>query len=143
MSTPSRYIACFDGGLQRGNAGQGRLQLRLRPRGIQLGATAAFQQGDGQLQGLPLILGILPRHREPILGATQLEIVARHLGQQAHDHIPAIGLGGPDVGRAGLDGAPHPPEEIQLPARIESDVVQFDVAVTPGEPAPCSTRSRV
>jgi hypothetical protein len=114
-----------------GNAGQGRLPLRLRLRGIQLGTPAAFEQCHGQVQGLLLIRRILPRHGEPVLGATQCKIVARHLRQQAHDHIPAVGFGGPDVGLARLNGAPHTPEEVQFPTRIESDVVQLDVAIGP------------
>lgn len=103
--------------------------MRLRPRRIELGAAAPFQQGDGQVQGLPLILGILARHRKPVLRPPQDKIVARHLGQQAHNGISEIGLGGPDVGCTRFDGASHPPEEVQLPTRIESDVVQFDVAI--------------
>ena len=45
--------------------------MRLRPRGIQLSAAAPFQQSDGQIQGLPLILGIPARYGEPVLRPPQ------------------------------------------------------------------------
>ena len=54
-----------------------------------------------------------------VLLPSELDVIESHFADQAYDHVLACGLGHPHISSAGLDGAPHPAEDIQLPRRIE------------------------
>ena len=118
-----------DGRLERRNTGPGGIELGLRPRGIERGAPAALQAGDGQSERLALVVGVARGDRELMLSAAQLEVVARDLGQQAHQDIVQGSLSGITLRGAGFDGAAHTAEEIELPEGIEPGVVELTIPI--------------
>ncbi len=64
-----------------------------------------------------------------MLRAAQLEIIARDLGQQAHQDIVQGSLGGITLRGAGLDGATHAAEQIELPEGVEPGVVELTIPI--------------
>ena len=118
-----------DGRLERENTGPGGIELGPRPRGIERRAPAALQARDGQSERLTLVVGVVPGDRELMLGPAQLEVIARHLGQQAHEDIVQGSLGGITLRGAGLNGAAHAAEEIELPERVEPNVVELTIPI--------------
>ena len=65
------------------------------------------------------------RDVDALLKGAQLDVVARHLGRQRHQDVPARLHGGQQVGIGGLDVAPDAAEDVQLPAGIEAGIVRI------------------
>src|SRR5258708_9896924 len=66
---------------------------------------------------------VFSRHDEALLGASQLKIIARHLGGDGHLRVLKVCLLSPQVGACGLDRTAHMTKEIDLPRGIEPQAV--------------------
>ena len=98
-----------------GMDGEGRLPLRLGPRGVELVAPARLETSAGELQRTQLVIAVALGERQLILQAAQDEVVARHLGDDADSRIAQRRNAGADVGAGRFDIAPDTAEQIELP----------------------------
>src|SRR4030095_7175357 len=90
---------------------------------ILLLAKTGIAANLSETQGFPLVQQAAVRHRELLLEATQLEIVARHFRRDADAHVIDIrreAVGGRS-GRAHLGS--NAAEYIDLPERVEAETV--------------------
>src|SRR3989442_7571144 len=97
------------------DTGEGKVKLGFGARYIQLGPSPRFEQDTREVHSLPLILGILARHGELVLGAAELKVVAGHFRQETDGYITTRGFNSLDVGCAGLNGTTYTSKEIHLP----------------------------
>src|ERR1035441_6492503 len=66
----------FDGGFQRRDGGQRGFELGARAGGVEFGGASGLGLRDRYVQGLALVVRITTGHRQLVLGAAQLEVVA-------------------------------------------------------------------
>ncbi len=70
---------------------------------------------------------VLPRHGQALLGAPQLEIIARHLGSDADLRVLIVRPFGAQVSARGLDRTAHVTEEIELPCGVKPEAVALRI----------------
>ena len=102
-----------------------RGELRLRARGVELGAAAGIETHLRELERRLLVRDVAARHVELLLLAAQLEVGARDFGRHDHLHVVQRGFLGAEIGTACFEPAAHAAEEVELPERIEARVVEL------------------
>src|SRR6185369_667519 len=105
----------LNGGLQRRDRRKGLVEQRTAAGDIKVGAAPSFEAVSSDLEGLGLDVGVPVSDVELVLRATQLEIIAGHLGGDAHQHVEAVGLRSSELGTGSLHRSPDAPEKIELP----------------------------
>jgi len=113
------------GGFESGNGGLGVGHLGLGAQHVEAGGQAGVELRLGQREPIALDGQILLRHRQLPLGAAQLDVVARHFGEQGQGDIAAI-LHRRLIGSlGGFDGAALATEEVDFPGGIEAYLVKI------------------
>ena len=69
--------------------------------------------------------GILARDRELVLESAQFEIIARHFGDDAHEHVESRGFRNRKPGVGSLHRTPDATEQIEFPGGVEAGVVKL------------------
>src|SRR6185312_8193331 len=100
------------GRLERWNRGLSGLQACATALYIEFRATACLVKQLRELESLMLGAQVLPRHDETLLGAPQLEIIARHLGSDGHLRVLIVRLLGPQISARGLHRTAYMTKEI-------------------------------
>ena len=113
--------------LERRDGAERAGQLRLRARGVELGAAAGIEPRLGEIQRRLLVHHVALRDVELLLEAAQLEVGARHLGRHDDLRIALGRLDGAELRVAGLDAAADAAEEVEFPERVEARVVELAV----------------
>jgi len=113
------------GHFQQRDVGLDRLQAGAAALHIQFAAGTQFPARLGQLLRIAQVFQRVLGHRDALLRATQLEVVACHFGSDQHLRIGQVGLLGTEIGACGFCSAALAAEQIQLPARIEAELVAF------------------
>ena len=122
-----------DGLLRRG------LEQRDRGRGrgrLGLGAGHVQPAHEPRQEALPcdagaagLGLQVPAGDGDPLLERAQVDVRLGDLAREAHEHVAPRRFGPREVRLGGFDRATHPAEEVQLPAGVETGLVQgADVA---------------
>ena len=109
--------------LQSRDHGGGGRHLGVGVGDVQAAHEPAFEPLAGQPGALLLRGQVLPCDVDPLLKGAQFDVIARHLGRQRHQHIPATLDGGLQIGIGGLDAASDAAEDVQLPAGVEAGIV--------------------
>ncbi len=110
-----RRDARFDGRDTRRGAGD-----------VLLLADAGIAPDLREAQRLALVDETPLGHRELLLEAAQLEVVARHLRGHAHAHVIGLGLEALGVGRSRPHLRADAAEHVDLPERIEAGAIRRD-----------------
>ena len=97
---------------------------RLRPLGVERRAAPGRQPVLGERNGATLVLRVASRDSELLLGATQLEVRARHLGGERHLNVLQTVLGRRRQRTVGVNRSVDAAEHVELPRRVEANVVQ-------------------
>ncbi len=73
-----------------------------------------------------MLLGrqVLAGNGEPLLEGAQGQIVAGHLGAETHQQVAAAFHAAVKIRACRLDSAPHPAEEVHLPAGIKTHHIE-------------------
>ena len=112
-------------------------QLRLRARGVELGAAAGVEPDLREIERGLLVRDVAAGDVELQLLAAQFEVGARDFGGHDHLHVLQRGFLGAEFGTAGFEAAAHAAEEVQLPERIEAGVVELRCARRAGQRGRC------
>ena len=107
----------------------GDLRLRRRQQyfrflGIQFAGQAGVETGAGDIDGILLGRDILVGDGQALLEIADIDVIARDLGENAHQHVAPIFLDGGEQGVGLLQGPSFPAEHVDLPARIEVRVIE-------------------
>ncbi len=113
----------FLGRLERWNRGLSRLQARTAALHVELRAAARLIEELREVERLMLGAQVLPRHRETLLGASQFEIITRHLRSDGNLRVLIVCPLSPQVSPGGLDRTADMTEEIDLPRRVKPQAV--------------------
>ena len=106
--------------LEHWNNGPGVRQQRGGLLHIEVAGQSVLEPILREGQGFRLGLEILIGNLQLPLVAADLNVVARHLAQQRHQHISPAEFGGGDFSLAGLDTTTRSSEHIDFPGGIES-----------------------
>src|SRR4029077_406334 len=107
---------------ERRNRRQRQAELRLGALRIEGRAPARVESLAGDLERAALVLRVVPRDRELLLRAPQIEVGPRDLRRERHLDVPQILAGRSQERALCLDVAADPPEEIELPGGVEPAV---------------------
>jgi hypothetical protein len=121
--------------------GEARLEARdLRPRllgvragllHVQLGGEPGLGAPPGEVERLLLAGEAAAGDREARLVGAQLDVAERHLRDERDLRVVQARLAGLDIGLGRAHRLPRRPEEVQLPARVETGRVRLS-RVAPG-----------
>ena len=111
--------------VEGGDLCRGRIGLRLRARDVLLGSHAGRGSRARELLGVALQRQVRARERDLPLQAAQLDVLARDLSAQRHQRVAATFDGGIDVVIRRADDGIAAAEEVDLPARVEADLVEI------------------
>jgi hypothetical protein len=120
-------IELLQGLLERGQGGYGIVEQGLGLVNVEGADLAAFVLRGGDLQALALELEVVFRHREPLPGGEDEQVVPGHLGDQRHRDTVISGDAGIEGCRRRFDLAPETAPDIDLPAEVEAEFVYIKV----------------
>ena len=110
--------------LQRPDGRQRGGELRLRARGVELCTAAGVEPRLRELERLLLVLDVAPRDRQPRLLTAQLEVGARHFGDDRNLRVAQAGFGSLQLRALCFDVTADPTEQVELPEGVEAGVVE-------------------
>ncbi|MNT17608.1 hypothetical protein D3C72_1527660 [compost metagenome] len=112
--------------LQGGQACFNRSHLRTGLGHVQCRGDTIAQPHLRQAQTMARDLKVFLRHGQGTLHRTQLNVIARRLGQQRQQHAPTVILGDLHYRVGGFDLPPDPPPQIQLPTGRQIPLPQVE-----------------
>ncbi len=113
------------GHFQQWNVRLYRFQTGTTALHVQLAARTQLQSSLGQPLGFAQITQRVTRHRNPLLRAAQLEVVACNFCCHHHLRIGQVVTLGTQVGTRGFSRTALPAEQIQFPTSIEAKLIGF------------------
>jgi hypothetical protein len=121
-----------DGRLERRDLRASARELRLCPRGVELGSPAGIEPHLGEVERGALVRDVATRDIELLLLAAQLEVGASDFGGHDHLRIAQARFGGAHLGARRFRSAAEAAEEIELPERIEARIVELLISRNAG-----------
>ncbi len=133
------------GHFQQRNVGLDRLQPRAAALHVQPAAAPSSHRASVRRLGVAQVSAACAWLPRALLGAAQLEVVARHFARPPSPGRSArLSCSAPRPARASFGGTALAAEQVQLPAGIEAELVGLaeDALTTGGKyPAPCGGHS--
>jgi hypothetical protein len=105
--------------LQPGDDRLGDGQVALGLSHVERRHDARLEAVLHQLERLLLALGVAGGGADLVLQRADLDVVDRHLGEEAHQHVAVVLDRRLHLGVGRLDRAAHPTPEVDLPGRVE------------------------